>query len=52
MQIAQAFQLGQQRWCSRSAVLKMRQEDIPIGTIARITGFTVAQIEQIQAEDK
>jgi Uma2 family endonuclease len=35
----------------RSAVLKMLDEDIPIGTIARITGFTIEQIQQIQAED-
>jgi Uma2 family endonuclease len=42
-------QLEQER---RSAVLKMRQEDIPIGTIARITGLTVEQIKQIQAENQ
>jgi Uma2 family endonuclease len=42
-------QLEQER---RSAVLKMRQENIPIGTIARITGFTIEQIQQIQAEDQ
>jgi hypothetical protein len=52
MQIAQAFQLGQQRWRSRSAVLKMLNEDIPIAAIARITEFTIEQIQKIKAENE
>jgi hypothetical protein len=32
--------------------LKMLQENIPIETIARITEFTIEQIQAIQAENR
>jgi predicted transposase/invertase (TIGR01784 family) len=36
----------------RSLALKMLQENIPLETIARITEFTIAQIQQLDAEDQ
>jgi predicted transposase/invertase (TIGR01784 family) len=34
----------------RSMALKMLQENIPLETIARITEFSIAQLQQMQAE--
>jgi hypothetical protein len=34
----------------RSLVLQMLQENIPLETIARITEFSIAQLQQMQAE--
>jgi hypothetical protein len=39
--------LAQER---RSLALKMLQEDIPLETIARITGFAIAQLQGLQGE--
>jgi predicted transposase/invertase (TIGR01784 family) len=36
----------------RSMALKMIQESIPIETIARITEFTIEQLQQLQAENQ
>lgn len=34
----------------RSLALKMLQENIPIETIARITEWTIAELQQLQVE--
>jgi hypothetical protein len=36
----------------RSMALKMLQENIPIDLIARITEFTIEQLQQLQAENQ
>ncbi len=49
-QLAQAKQeLDQER---RSLALKMIQENIPLEIIARITEFTIAQLQQLQAQSE
>ena len=36
----------------RSRALKMLQENLPLETIARITAFTIAQLQQLQASQQ
>jgi predicted transposase YdaD len=36
----------------RSLALKMLQENIPVETIARITELTIAQLQQLQANQQ